>query len=104
MHPLPFALTANGGYTAYSFAQLFLPGTGWYTLAGNVTQPIFEGFTLLNKQKAAEAGLTQAEAQYRQSVITCRRESPMIYGSARVSTSYRFQRIHIFLDLSGICP
>ena len=63
-------LTANGGYTAYSFAQLFLPGTGWYTLAGNVTQPIFEGFTLLNKQRAPEAGLTQAEAQYRQSVIT----------------------------------
>ena len=29
----------------------------------------------------------------------CRRESPMIYGSAWVSTSYRFQRIHIFLDL-----
>ena len=29
----------------------------------------------------------------------CRREPPMIYGSARVSTSYRFQRIHIFLDL-----
>ena len=63
-------LTADGGYTAYSFAQLFMPGTGWYTLAGNVTQPIFEGFTLLNKQKAAEAGLTQAEAQHRQSVIT----------------------------------
>jgi NodT family efflux transporter outer membrane factor (OMF) lipoprotein len=63
-------LGANNGYAAYSFAQLFLPGTGWYTLAGEVTQPIFQGFTLLNKQKAAEAGLAQAEAQYRQSVIT----------------------------------
>jgi NodT family efflux transporter outer membrane factor (OMF) lipoprotein len=63
-------LSANGGYTAYSLAQLFLPGTGFYTLAGDVTQPIFQGFSLLNKQKAAEAGLTQAEAQYRQAVIT----------------------------------
>ncbi len=26
-------LSANGGYSAYSFAQLFLPGTGFYTLA-----------------------------------------------------------------------
>ncbi len=63
-------LGASGGYTSYSLAQLFLPGTGWYTLAGDVTQPIFQGFTLLNKQKAAEAGLTQAEAQYRQAVVT----------------------------------
>ena len=63
-------LGANNGYTAYSFAQLFLPSTAMYTLVGNVTQPIFDGFTLLNKQKAAEAGLTQAEAQYRQAVIT----------------------------------
>ena len=39
-------------------------------MAAGVTQPLFDGFTLLNKQKAAEAGLTQAEAQYRQSVIT----------------------------------
>ncbi len=63
-------LTATGGYTAYSLAQLFLPGSGFYTLAGGVTQPIFQGFSLLNKQRAAEAGLTQAEAQYRQAVIT----------------------------------
>ena len=63
-------LGGNGGYTAYSFAQLFTPGTGWYTLAADVTQPIFQGFTLLNKQKAAEAGLGQAEALYRQAVVT----------------------------------
>ncbi len=64
------ALSTNNGYTAYSYAQLFLPGTGFYTLAAGATQPLFDGFTLLNKQKAAEAGLSQAEAQYRQSVIT----------------------------------
>ena len=63
-------LSTNNGYTAYGYAQLFTPGTGFYTLAAGATQPLFDGFTLLNKQKAAEAGLTQAEAQYRQSVIT----------------------------------
>ena len=63
-------LSANGGYSGYSLAQLFLPGTGFYTLAAGVTQPIFSGFSLLNKQRAADAGLIQAEAQYRLAAIT----------------------------------
>jgi len=63
-------LSANGGTSSYNFAQSFAPGTGFYTLAASVTAPIFDGFTLYNKQKAAEAALDQAEAQYRASVIT----------------------------------
>jgi NodT family efflux transporter outer membrane factor (OMF) lipoprotein len=62
-------LSANGGYSAFRLAQLFAPGTEFYTLAGAVTHTLFDGFTLLNKQKAAEAGFVQAEAQYRQAVI-----------------------------------
>lgn len=63
-------LSANGGSTAYNIAQSFTPGAGFYTLAASVTQPIFDGFTLYHKQKAAEAALEQAEAQYRATVIT----------------------------------
>jgi NodT family efflux transporter outer membrane factor (OMF) lipoprotein len=63
-------LSANGGSTSFNFAQQFTPGTGFYTLAASVTAPIFDGFTLYNKQKAAEAALDQAEAQYRATVIT----------------------------------
>lgn len=63
-------LSANGGSTSYTLAQSFTPGTGFYTLSAGVTQPIFDGFTLYNKQKAAEAGLDQADAQYRATVIT----------------------------------
>ena len=63
-------LSANGGATAYNWAQAFAPGTGFYTIAASATQPIFDGFTLYNKQKAAEAALDQAEAQYRSTVIT----------------------------------
>ncbi|SFK82770.1 efflux transporter outer membrane subunit [Methylocapsa palsarum] len=62
-------LSANGGSSALNFGQLFAPGTGFYVLAASATQPIFDGMTLLNKQKAAEAGLGQAEAQYRSVVI-----------------------------------
>ena len=63
-------LSANGGSTSFNFAQAFAPGTGFYTLAASVTAPIFDGFTLYHKQKAAEAALDQAEAQYRATVIT----------------------------------
>jgi len=63
-------LSANGGSSSFSWAQAFVPGTGFYTLAGSVTAPIFDGFTLYHKQKAAEAALDQAEALYRSAVIT----------------------------------
>ena len=65
-----FPLSANGGSTGYNFAQSFTPGTGFYVLAASVTGPIFDGFTLYHKQKAAEAALDQADALYRQTVIT----------------------------------
>jgi len=62
-------LTANGGSSALQIARLFAPGTNYYTLAGNIAQPLFDGMTLLNKQRAAEAGFDQAEAQYRATVV-----------------------------------
>src|SRR5580693_4734116 len=63
-------LSANGGSAAPNYAQALVPGAGFYTLGASATAPIFDGFTLYNKQKAAEAALDQAEAQYRATVIT----------------------------------
>ena len=63
-------LSANGGTSAFNLAQSFTPGTGFYTIGAAATAPIFDGFTLYNKQKAAEAALDQAEAQYRATVVT----------------------------------
>ena len=63
------ALTANGGTSAFKLAQLFQPGTGFYSLAGAVTEPLFDGMTLLDRQRAAESALDQAKAQYRDTVI-----------------------------------
>jgi NodT family efflux transporter outer membrane factor (OMF) lipoprotein len=65
-----FALSANAGSSAIDFAQLLLPGTNFYLLAANATQPIFSGFSLLNQQKSAEAAFIQAGAQYQTAVIT----------------------------------
>ena len=73
-------LTADMGSTAslltgtdngYSPAKigLFTPGTGFWSLAGSVTQTLFDGFSLMHRQRAAEAAYDQAEAQYRATVL-----------------------------------
>jgi NodT family efflux transporter outer membrane factor (OMF) lipoprotein len=65
-----FTISGNVGATAFNIADLFTPGTNFYFIGAAATQPIFDGFTLYYKQKAAEAALDQAEAQYRSTVIT----------------------------------
>jgi NodT family efflux transporter outer membrane factor (OMF) lipoprotein len=63
-------LSANLGSTATAIGELFTAGTGFWSLAANVTQPIFQGGTLLHRQRAAEAAYDQAAAQYRGVVLT----------------------------------
>jgi NodT family efflux transporter outer membrane factor (OMF) lipoprotein len=63
-------LSANVGSSATAINQLFTPGTGFWALAANLVQPIFQGGTLLHRQRAAEAAYDQAAAQYRSTVLT----------------------------------
>ncbi|HYA13928.1 MAG TPA: efflux transporter outer membrane subunit [Syntrophales bacterium] len=63
-------LSANLGSTALEIDKLLSSGTGFWTLAANITQPIFQGGTLLHRQRAAEATYDQAAAQYRSTVLT----------------------------------
>jgi len=63
-------LSADIGSSATAFSELFSGGTGFWALAGNLTQPIFQGGTLLHRQRAAEAAFKQAAAQYRAAVLT----------------------------------
>jgi NodT family efflux transporter outer membrane factor (OMF) lipoprotein len=62
-------LDANLGSIATEIGQLFTAGTGFWSLGGNLTQPIFQGGTLLHRKRAAEAAYDQAAAQYRITVI-----------------------------------
>jgi NodT family efflux transporter outer membrane factor (OMF) lipoprotein len=64
------SLSANAGASALTFASLFGPGTGFWTLVANVTQTIFDAGTLLHQKRAAEAAFKQAAAQYRETVLT----------------------------------
>ena len=65
-----FTLTATGGGLSTSFTQMFANGNPFWTLAGNLAQTVFDGGTLLYRQRAAEAGFEQAAALYRSTVIT----------------------------------
>jgi len=63
-------LSANLGNSANRAADLFTPGTNFWTVAGGLTAPIFDGFTLLHKERAARAAFDQASAQYKGTVLT----------------------------------
>jgi len=65
-----FALTADAGSMALVFSRMFSGGTGFWDVAAGVTQPIFDGGTLLHRERAARAAYTQAAEQYRSTVLT----------------------------------
>jgi NodT family efflux transporter outer membrane factor (OMF) lipoprotein len=64
-----FSITGNGGGNADQFAWLFRSGGPFSTIVGGITQPLFEGGTLLHTKRAAQAALKQATAQYQSTVI-----------------------------------
>jgi NodT family efflux transporter outer membrane factor (OMF) lipoprotein len=64
------SLSADAGYAANYLSRLFGPGTSYWTIAASLTQPIFEGGTLLHRTRAARAAFDEAAATYRSTVIT----------------------------------
>ena len=64
-----FALTADAGSMALVFSRMFSGGTGFWDVGASVAQPIFEGGTLLHRERAARAAYTQASEQYRGTVL-----------------------------------
>ena len=62
-------ITGDLGSTASLFADLFKPGTGFWSVGANVTQTLFAGGTLIHRKRAADAALDQAAAQYRSAVL-----------------------------------
>ncbi len=65
-----FSITGVYGGEATEFGQMFQTGGPFWALVGNITQPIFDGGTLLHRQRAAKQALAQSAAQYRQTVLT----------------------------------
>jgi NodT family efflux transporter outer membrane factor (OMF) lipoprotein len=64
-----FSLTADAGSMALIFTHMFSKG-GFWDVGGGLTQPVFDGGTLLHRERAARAAYTQADEQYRSTVLT----------------------------------
>jgi NodT family efflux transporter outer membrane factor (OMF) lipoprotein len=63
-------LSGSLGSEALQATSLFTPGSGLWSIASEISQPIFEGGTLLHRQKSSEAAFDEAAAQYRGTVVT----------------------------------
>ena len=63
-------LTGDIGSMALAFGNIFSAGTGFRDLTAGITQPIFQGGTLMHKERAARAAYIQADEQYRSTVLT----------------------------------
>ncbi len=64
------SITGSLGSTASPVGGLLGPGGGVWSLASSLSQPIFQGGTLLHEKRAAVAAYDQAAAQYRSTVLS----------------------------------
>jgi NodT family efflux transporter outer membrane factor (OMF) lipoprotein len=64
-----FSINADTGSAALAIAQLFNPYTRFWDAGASLTQTLFDAGALLHRHRAADAGLDEAGAQYRATVI-----------------------------------
>jgi NodT family efflux transporter outer membrane factor (OMF) lipoprotein len=67
-------LTAALGSAALDAGTLFRAGTGFWSIAADLVQPIFHGGALRHQERATEALYDQAAAQYRGTVLAAFRD------------------------------
>lgn len=64
-----FTIDATVGGAASTLARVFATPGQFFSVAGILTQSVFDGGTLQHRQRAAEAAYMQAAAQYRSTVL-----------------------------------
>jgi NodT family efflux transporter outer membrane factor (OMF) lipoprotein len=64
-----FTISGSLGTEAASFTNAFSAASGVWTIAGGITQPLFNAYALEHKKRAAVAAFEQAAAQYRSTVV-----------------------------------
>ncbi|WP_241664095.1 efflux transporter outer membrane subunit [Oecophyllibacter saccharovorans] len=63
-------LSASPGYIAEAMKNFFTPSMGNYTLMATVTQPLFQGGSLVHAQRAARQVFLQSVEEYKNTVLT----------------------------------
>lgn len=64
-----FTIGGTAGGASTGWGQLLSNGNDLWSISAGVAQPVFRGGALMHQQKAAEAALDQAKAQYRSAVV-----------------------------------
>jgi NodT family efflux transporter outer membrane factor (OMF) lipoprotein len=64
-----FAIDGNVGSSALTIGNLFTPYNNFWSIGGSLTQTLFDGGILLHRERAADAAMDEAAAQYRSTVI-----------------------------------
>jgi NodT family efflux transporter outer membrane factor (OMF) lipoprotein len=64
-----FSISGSYGGNATQVSQVFRSGGPFWSLFGDITQPVFQGGTLLHQERAATQAVKQAAAQYQSTVI-----------------------------------
>ncbi len=82
-----FSITGSYGGNADQFSWMFRHGGPFWNLVGDVTQPLFQGGTLLHRKRAADQALKQAAAQYQErgdyGLSKCRRHAACVAVGCR---------------------
>ena len=64
------SLTGQGGFVSTALNTLFLPQSTIFSVAGNLTQPVFDGFRLLSQLDFQKARRTELLQLYRKAIIS----------------------------------
>ena len=86
------SLTANAGYQSAALTDLFTGPAGVWTLAGTLTQPIFEGGRLKSGVRLAEAQNEQLLLAYQQAIQGAFRDVSNALVAYRKNREFRIQQ------------
>ena len=89
------SLTANAGYESAALTNLFTGPAGVWTLAGSLTQPIFEGGRLKSGVRLAEAQHEQLLLTYQQAIQGAFRDVANALVAYRKNREFRIQQQHL---------
>lgn len=89
------SLTGTAGYESAALTNLFTGPAGLWTLAGNITQPIFQGGRLKSNVRLAEAQHEQLLLTYQQAIQGAFRDVSNALIAYRKFREFRIQQQHL---------
>ena len=64
------SLTGQGGFVSAALNTLFVPSSAVYTIAGSLSQPVFDGFRLLSTLDLQKGRRTELLMDYRKAILS----------------------------------